>query len=352
MPPEHAHCPTHERSVGKVYLARKETEMFRLVIKKRGYTNGCRTYPGAAIMTGLVAILICVLLAGNAVVWGQAENSTARIIPPDGFRASGAPEIYDPDTLYQKINGQAELYLSAGFVSLESQWYEAVADADSIIEVNLYHMGGLMNAFSVFSLQRRDTAQTIDVTPFAYQTEKTIYMVHGPYYVEILSTLPSGTHISTLKQLAERFIRDTPVDKRDLHLLSVFPSENLVEGSASMIARDAFGFDLLDNVFTFAYDADAGRSTAYVSKRKSAEEARTLVSKLHNFFTQYGGRSIETDIGVEGARMIEIMGTFEVMFSFGEYFAGVHEAPDRNQAKKVAILLAGSLKKKTGETTY
>ena len=119
-----------------------------------------------------------------------------------------------------------------------------------------------------------------------------------------------------------------------------------------MIARDAFGFDLLDNVFTFAYDADAGRSTAYVSKRKSAEEARTLVSKLHKFFTQYGGRSIETDIGVEGARMIEIMGTFEVMFSFGEYFAGVHEAPDRNQAKKVAILLAGSLKKKTGETTY
>ncbi len=93
--------------------------------------------------------------------------------------------------LYQKINGQAELYLSAGFVSLESQWYEAVDDADSIIEVNLYHMGGLMNAFSVFSLQRRDTAQTIDVTPFAYQTDNTIYMVHGPYYVEILSTMPA-----------------------------------------------------------------------------------------------------------------------------------------------------------------
>ena len=185
-----------------------------------------------------------------------------------------------------------------------------------------------------------------------YQTDNTIYMVHGPYYVEILSTMPSGTHIFTLKQLAERFIRDTPVDKRDLHLLSVFPSENQVEGSASMIARDAFGFDLLDNVFTVAYDADAGRSTAYVSKRKSAEEARTLVSKLHNFFAQYDGRSIETGIGVEGARMIEIMGTFEVMFSFGEYFAGVHEAPDRNQAKKVALLLAESLKKKTGETAY
>jgi len=326
--------------------------MFRLMTKKRVYTNGCRTCPGAPIATGLVAILICVLLSGNAVVWGQAEISTARIKPPDGFRVSGAPEIYGPDTLYQKINGQAEFYLSAGFISLESQWYEAVDDADTIIEINLYHMGDLINAFSVFSLQRRDTAQTIDVAPFAYQTDNTIYMVHGSYYVEILSTMPSGTHNSMLKQLAERFIRDTPVEKKNLHLLSVFPPENLVKGSASIIARDAFGFDLLDNVFTVAYDADAGRSTAYVSKRKTAEEARVLASKLHSFFAQYGGRSIETGIGVEGAQMIEIMGTFEVMFSFGEYFAGVHEAPDRKQAEKVAVLLAGSLKKIIGKRTY
>jgi len=326
--------------------------MFRLMTKTRVYTNGCRTCPGAPIATGLVAILICVLLSGNAVVWGQAEISTARIKPPDGFRVSGAPEIYGPDTLYQKINGQAEFYLSAGFISLESQWYEAVDDADTIIEINLYHMGDLINAFSVFSLQRRDTAQTIDVAPFAYQTDNTIYMVHGSYYVEILSTMPSGTHNSMLKQLAERFIRDTPVEKKNLHLLSVFPPENLVKGSASIIARDAFGFDLLDNVFTVAYDADAGRSTAYVSKRKTAEEARVLASKLHSFFAQYGGRSIETGIGVEGAQMIEIMGTFEVMFSFGEYFAGVHEAPDRKQAEKVAVLLAGSLKKIIGKRTY
>lgn len=325
--------------------------MIRLKIKKRGSPNGSRTYPGASAMTGLVSILICVLLAGNAIVWGQAKTSTPRIMPPDGFRISGAPEIYGPDTLYQKINGQAELYLSAGFVSLESQWYEAVEDADTIIEVNLYHMGSLMNAFSVFSLQRRDAAQTIDVTPFAYQTGNTIYMVHGPYYVEILSTPPSGTRISILKQLAERFIRDTPVEKKDLPLLSVFPPENLVKGSASMIARDAFGFDLLDNVFTVVYDVDAGRSTAFVSRRETAEEARALVSDLHSFFAQYGGRSVETGIGIEGVRMIEIMGTFEVMFSFGEYFAGVHEAPDRKHAEKIALLLAGSLKKTTGKKT-
>lgn len=317
--------------------------MFGLMIKKGGCTNGRRTYPWASRRANLVAILIGVLLAGSSVAWGQADHAMARITPPDGFRASGAPETFGPDTLYEKINGQAELYLSAGFVSLESQWYEAVDDAGTIIEVNLYHMGSLVNAFSVFSQQRRDTAQTIDVTPFAYQTDSTIYMVHGPFYVEILSTLPPGTRKSLLIQLAEQFVRDTPIAKEDLPLLALFPPENLVNGSASMIAGDAFGFDLLDNVFTVAYDSEAGPCTAYVSRRKTAEEARVLVGELHKFFAQYGGRRVETGIDVQGARMIEIMGTFEVMFSSGEYFAGVHEAPDRKQAEKIAVLLAGSL---------
>ena len=88
-------------------------------------------------------------------------------------------------------------------------------------------------------------------------------------------------------------------------------------------------------------------------ENKLTSDVRAWVEKAKtegkiNFFAQYGGRNIETDIGVEGARMIEIMGTFEIMFSSGEYFAGVHEAPDRNQALKIALLLAESLKKKTG----
>ena len=324
--------------------------MFRMMIQKKGFPNDRRTCPGSTIIAGLAAILICLLFVDNGVVWGQAESPVAGKTPMKGFRASGAPETYAPDTLWEKINGQAEMYLSAGFVSLQSQWYEAVDDEYTVIEVNQYHMGGLMNAFSIFSLQRRESAQTIDVTPFAYQTDSSIHMVHGPYYVEILASPPSGSLLPKMRQLAEQFIRDTPVKEENLHLLAAFPPENQVKGSAAMIAGDAFGYDRLDNVFTVAYETDSNRSIAYVSKRKTARDARAMVNGLHNFFVQYGGRSIETHIDVEGTKMVEIMGAFEIMFSYGEYFAGVHEAPDRKQAEKVAEMLANSLKEKSGKT--
>ena len=105
-------------------------------------------------------------------------------------------------------------------------------------------------------------------------------------------------------------------------------------------------------MFTVSYDTPAGRLTAWISRRKTVQDARGLVSGLHTFFVQYGGRRVATGFPVQGGRMIEVMGTFEVMFSYGEYAAGVHEAPDRKQAETMAASLAGSLKAKTRETAH
>jgi len=301
------------------------------------------------MMSGLAIILLSIPLIFAAVA-GQSEKLLPAIAPPHGLKASGPAERFSPETLWEKINGQAEFYLSAGFVSLMSQLYEGAEDVDSMIEVNIYHMGTLLNAFSVFSLQRRDNAQAIDVVPFAYQTENAMYLVHGPFYVEILWIQPLDGGITLLKSLAEQFVRDTPIKKEDLPELALFPLDNLVKGSASMILTHTFGFDRLDNVFTAEYRIGQDRITAYISKRKTDQDARDLVSGLHTYFKNFGGRNVESNISVQDARMIEIMGVFDLMFSMGEYFAGVHEAPNQEQAEEIAETLATALKKKRGIT--
>jgi hypothetical protein len=310
--------------------------------KKRQSANDCKAPYGVWMVSGLAVIVISMLLVFAAVA-GQSDIPSSAIAPPPGLKASGPAEGFSPETLWEKINGGAEFYLSAGFVSLTSQLYEGIEDVDSMIEVNIYHMGGIQNAFSIFSLQRRDNAQPIDVTRFAYKTENTVYLVHGPYYVEILWILPLDGGISMLKLLAEQFVRETPTKGEDLPQLALFPLENLVKGSASMISNDAFGFEPLDKVFTADYMVDQGRVTAYISKRKTAQEARGLVTGLHTYFKNYSGRTIQPNIGNRDARMIEIMGTFDLMFSVGGYFAGVHEAPTQKQAEDLAENLAASL---------
>ena len=308
--------------------------------------HDCKPPCGAWMMLGLAIIMSGMLLVFAVAGAGQSEKIAPAITPPPGLKASGSAEIFSPDTLWEKINGQAEFYLSAGFVSLTSQLYENVENVDSLIEVNIYNMGSILNAFSVFSLQRRENAQVLDVTAFAYQAENAAYLVHGPFYVEIIWIQPLDGDISLLKSLAEKFVQDTPIKGQELPQLALFPSENLVRGSASMISRDAFGFDPLDSVFTAEYKVGENRATAYISNRKTDQEARELVDGLHTYFRNFGGKDVKPDIDIRDARMIEIMGSFDLMFSVGQYFAGVHEAPDQKLAEKIARELAASLQSK------
>jgi hypothetical protein len=291
-----------------------------------------------------VPIMTCLFITHYSSGWAQSDDIPDVIAPPHGFKKSGPPEVYSPQTLYRKINGQAELYLSAGFVALKSQWYESLEEADAMIEVNVYHMGSLFNAFSVFSMQQRADARPTGLASFSYETGNAFYLVHGPYYVELVSSESPSAAIKRITSMAQQFILTTAVKAEEIKEIQLFPLENLVQGSISLISDDAFGFDCLDRVFTAEYTIGNGRAIAYISNRKAPDQAREMVGRLHAYFMNYGAKDIQANVAIEGARLVEVMDTFDLMFSIGEYLAGVHEASDQKQAEKIADMLAETLR--------
>ena len=80
---------------------------------------------------------------------------------PPGLEPLTAPERFDAATLSDKINGKAELYLSAGFSSLVSQRFRDANESDLWIEAFVYDMKSGKNAFAVFSAQRRENAEIL-----------------------------------------------------------------------------------------------------------------------------------------------------------------------------------------------
>ncbi len=88
---------------------------------------------------------------------------------------------------------------------------------------------------------------------------------------------------------------------------------------------------------------------AFVSNRSAAGKAIELTEAYQKFLLAFGGRKIETDLTMKNAMMVEILDTYEVIFSHGTYIAGVREAEDKAQAKALAIRLAKQLKEATGE---
>ena len=175
--------------------------------------------------------------------------------------------------------------------------------------------------------------------------ENALYLVHGPYYIEVIAATPSERVLSKMLRLAENFVNDTAVDRKPIEGLDFFPPENLDKDSITMIARNAFGYDGLDRVFTAIYTIDGGRVTAFISKRKTPQEAKELVHGLHQFLKTFDGRDVHLEGAAQNMKMVEIMDAFCTVFSHGVYLAGAHEASTRKQAEQLSGFIAKRLKK-------
>ncbi len=74
---------------------------------------------------------------------------------PAGFETLSKAEIYNPENLYEKINGKAPLYTESGFEKLSTQRFASISDQSLWMELFVYDMATVRNAFSVYSVQRR-----------------------------------------------------------------------------------------------------------------------------------------------------------------------------------------------------
>ncbi|MGD2024245.1 MAG: hypothetical protein PVG96_11505 [Desulfobacterales bacterium] len=279
----------------------------------------------------------------------QASVEKSLISTPPGQAPLSPAETFDAATLSDKINGKAELYLSAGFSQLHSQRFKDESNGDVWMEIFVYDMRTPQNAFSVFSAQRRDDAQTLDVAQYAYQTPNALFFVHGPFYVEIVASDISENIIQPMIAFAEAFIANHLIQSEAIGEKELFPEEDLIQTSISLVSADAFGYERFDQIFTAIYKLQGSEIMAYYSRRKTPGEAEELASSYRDFLIAFGGKKVESDLGIKTAKMIHILDTYEIVFSHGPYLAGVREAAEQQPAQELAMNLFNRIKETAHE---
>lgn len=260
----------------------------------------------------------------------------------EGMQPLSAAEAFGPETLSEKIDGKAELYLSAGFVHLQCQRFVRAAEPASWMEVFVYDMGDPRNAFSVFSSQRRADAIDASFTPFAYHAQNALFYTHGPYYVEIIAS--NESMLEDMLAYGSAFVSRTRIEtSSDISETSLFPPTGLDPASITLRPTDVFGFEGLDNVFLATYTVDGAPMTAFISLRKDESEADALASSYQRFLLQHGGTDEPHSSPIAGLKLISILETFELVFVRGRYLAGVHEAEQLEPALRLATELDRAL---------
>ena len=338
------------------------------MIRQHKHISSRQTFSSLAILTILIMIGAGVMVTqyryNPAVLQKDALSSTADNISrssppssdksflplPQGLVPLTAGEIFEAQNLSDKINGKAELYLSAGFTRLVSQRFKDESASDLWLEAFVYDMTNGHNAFSVFSAQRREDGVPLDLTQYSYRTSNALFFVHGSYYVEIIASEASERVVPPMKQLAERFIHNTGIKTAVINEMELFPQQDLVANSIALISSDAFGYEGLDKVYTAEYELDGGSLMAYFSRRQSKEDADKLSQAYRKFLMTFGGTAIEAQLPIKDAYLVEILDTYEIIFFYGAYVGGVREAATIDQAKKMVLRLYDRIKEVSGES--
>lgn len=275
----------------------------------------------------------------------RAESAAATVAwLPTTLKPFGPAEQFTPDTLYDKIDGKAELYLAAGIQGMRCQRF-ALKDADDQwLEWFDYDMGTISQAFSVFSTQRRAEGESLDLTDYSYRTQNAVYFVAGSNYVEIVASSSDPALMNASLDLAKRFVAASPLAAGRLPEFDLFPPDKLIPGSQTLESADAFGFDQFKNVFTAQYHTGDADVTLFVISCSSPESAAGLSAAYRSFLLANGGKEMESPES-SLAKPVGIMGGVELVFSKGRFVAGVHSAPSIAIAVQLANPLGARLLK-------
>lgn len=291
--------------------------------------------------------------AGSPAVFvaGKDEFSVAPLsrFVSVGFEALSKAEDYVADNLYEKIDGKAPLYTDSGFEKLYTQRFVSKDNESLWMELFVYDMADIRNAFSVYGVQKRADVKLLPNMLFAYQTTNGLYFVHGRFYVEIVGSAESVELFDAMKEVARKFIIGVVIDNTaKIAKLSLFPQENLVPGSSKLYLKSTFGFDGLNNTFVAKYNIDGQTITAFFSERSNLQDAKQVAKDYYNFLIDSGGKNkLAANEALKNlqAKVVDFYGTTEIVFAIGPFVAGVHEAESQPFAERLAVMLVNELSK-------
>ena len=260
---------------------------------------------------------------------------------------ASAVEVFGSETLSDKIDGKAELYLPSGFKAMACRSFSTGSGAR--VEIFIYEMESPNGAFAVFSGQRRSGSESSSLAKDAYGTENALFFTSGVHYVELVADRAGdavkkeleGAGAAILAALPKSASAQEPADERGL-----FPRGGIVEESVRLTVSDAFGLEGLDNIYSAEYRLPSGEVSAFLSLRATPDEASALTEKYVKFLAENGYRKVSSEGFPSGAAVYLLDNVHEVVMPRGRLFAGVHEATSLQSAKDLAQALDEGLQGK------
>lgn len=238
---------------------------------------------------------ISVMLLNSSSAGKSIPNIGTNLLPQiaasSGCTMPGKPYQFSPESLYDYIDGSADLFNAYGFVSLAGTDYTCGPDRKNTVTVDIYDMGEKLNAFGVFQVNRDTESPSLDIGAGSYGGDEYLVFYKDRFYVEVRSFITNPIWSKAPLKLGKKIEEQIPGDISAPRELSYFPEEGRIDGSEKYIRAGILGHAFLDRGLVCEYRGGDEVHTAFVAVFSSKDHAVRSLER-HRDFLRGEGREL------------------------------------------------------------
>jgi len=258
----------------------------------------------------------------------------------DGWILQEKVTLYDKETLFDRIDGEAELYFPYGFERLAYARYANRQNDQDVIEADVYEMGSLLDAFGIYATYRRKDGADIAIGVEGTVSPAQLFFYQGRYFVRLQGIGTRDPGEDKFLSCARAISGNLPRVAGGPRELDAFRFSAIEPKSERYIAKSLFGYDF----FRRGIVADAllkdGRVQLFLVPEDSPEAARKAFDRYRSYLGT-SGRNVQVTGPVERISLSAVDPLYGNVFveQEGRFLVGAIRIKDIPSAKQLVGLL-------------
>jgi len=216
------------------------------------------------------------------------KDLKARLPQVTGWALDEVVELFDPDNLYDRINGAAPGFILFNFQELTVFVYNQDGDSENqpYITIQVYRHSTHEDAFGIYASERPSESNFITVGTEGYREGSMLNFFVDALYVKIESPSTNDEVVNVIQHIAQEFGRKINPQPVFPVLLQMLPAENKISRSELYIPSGFLGHEFLNKAFVANYQSAGKKYQFFIIDTGNAEQAKTTLTKYFQFTKQ------------------------------------------------------------------
>jgi len=256
--------------------------------------GGPRVIPMRAVLL-TIAWVACAPSAAFA-----ADAAIKDVLPfsacAEGWNLDGKVTLFDKETLFDRIDGEAEAYFPYGFDALAYARYADGRNPRIAVDADVYRMGSLLDAFGIYAVYRRKDSIDANIGAEGTISPSQMIFYQGRYFVRLQATGTSSPGEHILLACGRSISRLLPPNASRPGELEAFAISPVVPKSERYVAQSLLGYDFFRRGLIADAVLDNDRGQLFLVPEDSGDSARKAMDRYRSYLEASG-----KEVGLAGS---------------------------------------------------